>query len=222
MLPANFNSSIITWNSTYIYNTRYVVVEFVVCGVMWHHFNPQSVCGDRKQREFWWSQPYQPHACIQTCKFSPDFPLTRLRLLATPPHKQTLWKSDSPCTSWYHSWVFVVFHSTSRLLKWAQWKKVRRDHLAWFRQNWKLHKVFTGSVADNTIYFSSTEEDLMAIDEKCVEAGEASLVVCCSVEHVHVLFKSPLHKLIVCLCCFVINFPRVFSLSDRWGGIWIW
>uniref|UniRef100_A0A671Y419 MAGUK p55 scaffold protein 4 n=1 Tax=Sparus aurata TaxID=8175 RepID=A0A671Y419_SPAAU len=22
----------------------------------------------RKQREFWWSQPYQPHACIQTCK----------------------------------------------------------------------------------------------------------------------------------------------------------
>uniref|UniRef100_A0A671Y657 MAGUK p55 scaffold protein 4 n=1 Tax=Sparus aurata TaxID=8175 RepID=A0A671Y657_SPAAU len=24
----------------------------------------------RKQREFWWSQPYQPHACIQTCKFT--------------------------------------------------------------------------------------------------------------------------------------------------------
>uniref|UniRef100_A0A3B4UFC8 MAGUK p55 scaffold protein 4 n=1 Tax=Seriola dumerili TaxID=41447 RepID=A0A3B4UFC8_SERDU len=24
----------------------------------------------RKQRDFWWSQPYQPHACIQTCKFT--------------------------------------------------------------------------------------------------------------------------------------------------------
>ena len=36
-----------------------------------------SVCDNRKQREFWWSQPYQPHACIQTCKS----PLTYLKTL---------------------------------------------------------------------------------------------------------------------------------------------
>uniref|UniRef100_A0A3Q3EIJ5 MAGUK p55 scaffold protein 4, like n=1 Tax=Labrus bergylta TaxID=56723 RepID=A0A3Q3EIJ5_9LABR len=33
----------------------------------------KSACFYRKQREFWWSQPYQPHACIQTCKFKHIF-----------------------------------------------------------------------------------------------------------------------------------------------------
>uniref|UniRef100_A0A8C5EWT4 Membrane protein, palmitoylated 4-like n=1 Tax=Gouania willdenowi TaxID=441366 RepID=A0A8C5EWT4_GOUWI len=28
---------------------------------------PSSNMLKRKQREFWWSQPYQPHACVQTC-----------------------------------------------------------------------------------------------------------------------------------------------------------
>uniref|UniRef100_A0A7N8XMD0 Membrane protein, palmitoylated 4b (MAGUK p55 subfamily member 4) n=1 Tax=Mastacembelus armatus TaxID=205130 RepID=A0A7N8XMD0_9TELE len=30
---------------------------------------PSTSLLKRKQREFWWSQSYQPHACIQTCKF---------------------------------------------------------------------------------------------------------------------------------------------------------
>uniref|UniRef100_A0AAR2KVF8 Membrane protein, palmitoylated 4-like n=1 Tax=Pygocentrus nattereri TaxID=42514 RepID=A0AAR2KVF8_PYGNA len=29
---------------------------------------PSSSLLKRKQREFWWSQPYQPHTCIKTCK----------------------------------------------------------------------------------------------------------------------------------------------------------
>uniref|UniRef100_A0A3B4BH05 Uncharacterized protein n=1 Tax=Periophthalmus magnuspinnatus TaxID=409849 RepID=A0A3B4BH05_9GOBI len=29
---------------------------------------PSMALLKRKQREFWWSQPYQPHACIHTCK----------------------------------------------------------------------------------------------------------------------------------------------------------
>uniref|UniRef100_A0AAR2IJ56 Membrane protein, palmitoylated 4-like n=1 Tax=Pygocentrus nattereri TaxID=42514 RepID=A0AAR2IJ56_PYGNA len=30
---------------------------------------PSSSLLKRKQREFWWSQPYQPHTCIKTCKY---------------------------------------------------------------------------------------------------------------------------------------------------------
>uniref|UniRef100_A0A3Q1IIP2 MAGUK p55 scaffold protein 4b n=1 Tax=Anabas testudineus TaxID=64144 RepID=A0A3Q1IIP2_ANATE len=33
----------------------------------------------RKQREFWWSQPYQPHICMQTCRCSPTLCLTLLK-----------------------------------------------------------------------------------------------------------------------------------------------
>lgn len=29
---------------------------------------PSTALLKRKQREYWWSQPYQPHACIHTCK----------------------------------------------------------------------------------------------------------------------------------------------------------
>ncbi|KAI4880267.1 hypothetical protein NFI96_030706, partial [Prochilodus magdalenae] len=31
---------------------------------------PSSSLLRRKQREFWWSQPYQPHTCIKTCEYS--------------------------------------------------------------------------------------------------------------------------------------------------------
>uniref|UniRef100_A0A8C5G8N7 Membrane protein, palmitoylated 4-like n=1 Tax=Gouania willdenowi TaxID=441366 RepID=A0A8C5G8N7_GOUWI len=40
---------------------------------------PSSNMLKRKQREFWWSQPYQPHACVQTCEFDSShlLPVTR-------------------------------------------------------------------------------------------------------------------------------------------------
>uniref|UniRef100_A0A3B1KAB6 MAGUK p55 scaffold protein 4 n=1 Tax=Astyanax mexicanus TaxID=7994 RepID=A0A3B1KAB6_ASTMX len=31
---------------------------------------PSASLLKRKQREFWWSQPYQPHTCIKTCEYS--------------------------------------------------------------------------------------------------------------------------------------------------------
>uniref|UniRef100_A0A3Q0QQ49 MAGUK p55 scaffold protein 4 n=1 Tax=Amphilophus citrinellus TaxID=61819 RepID=A0A3Q0QQ49_AMPCI len=34
---------------------------------------PSTSLLKRSQREFWWSQPYQPHTCIQTCTTQPSY-----------------------------------------------------------------------------------------------------------------------------------------------------
>uniref|UniRef100_A0A3Q1B850 Membrane protein, palmitoylated 4-like n=1 Tax=Amphiprion ocellaris TaxID=80972 RepID=A0A3Q1B850_AMPOC len=65
----------------------------------------------RKQREFWWSQPYQPHACIQTCEktlksftmslfFSPSVGFRRsMRLCRRRSHSTTQPSCHTRCPS---------------------------------------------------------------------------------------------------------------------------
>uniref|UniRef100_A0A672YT82 Membrane protein, palmitoylated 4-like n=1 Tax=Sphaeramia orbicularis TaxID=375764 RepID=A0A672YT82_9TELE len=60
----------------------------------------------RKQREFWWSQPYQPHACIQTCestqillKLSPSGFRRSMRLCRRRSHSVTQPSCHNRCPS---------------------------------------------------------------------------------------------------------------------------